>query len=107
METPNTPPKDDSAKQTGEDLPDSELEPPVDPEIEPVITLNEETGPEELGEPRSNVFQTSDDDSLSEPGTQDQDKKNTNNEVQVIEPEKQKKPGILISSLPAHHPITT
>ena len=74
VETPNTPPKDDPSKQTGEELPDSEINSLVETELKPPITLNEETVSEQLEEPRSNIFQTSDEDSLSDPGTQDQDR---------------------------------
>ena len=101
VESPNTPPKDDPSKQTGEELPDSEINSSVITEPEPPITLNEETVSEQLKEPRSNIFQTPDEDSLSKPSTEDQDRENADDAVRVIEPEKQKnsEPSLLHSRL--------
>ena len=80
-ETPTSPPKDDPSKQTDEELLDPETNTPMDVDLEPPFTLNEETGSEQPEEPRSNIFQTSDEDLLSDPGTQDQDRENADETV--------------------------
>ena len=90
VETSDTPPEDETSKQIGEELPDSKTNPLVESAPDSPITLDKEITPEQLEEPRSNIFQTPDEDSLSEPGTQDQDRENADDAVRIIEPEKQK-----------------